>query len=222
MKVKWCGTVSYSEGLRLQEEAFQHCRVQQQATFLGLEHEPIITLGKRLHDHSEIKYQNANIEICFTDRGGEATLHSPGQLVVYPVLNIRSMGMGVREYIYVLEESLMALLKDYGINSDLIVGEPGVYTARGKIAFLGIRVRRGITQHGLALNVANDLSLFNCIRPCGKEQQPLDSLLLNGINASPKMIFEQLSIKLRQAFCLTNKSDMEDSRLLDFHTNLGS
>jgi lipoyl(octanoyl) transferase len=210
---KWCGTVSYAEGLRLQQEAFTSCRERGESTLLGLEHATVITLGKRLQSsQAEVKFQPPGVDVQFTDRGGEATLHSPGQLVVYPVIDIRSRNMSVRDYVCWLEKALVATLREYGLETKIIEGQPGVYTSQGKIAFLGIRVKQGITQHGLSLNVCNDLTLFNWIRPCGKDIQSLDSLSLHGINATPKEVFAQLSGALMKAFHLTKEPLMKDSQ----------
>ncbi len=215
-------SVPYSEGLRIQSEAFDRCLNEHVSSILGFEHPAVITLGRRLQSaEQDVHYCPPNVSIEYTDRGGEATLHSPGQLVVYPVVNIRAQNLSVKTYIHILEQALIAMLNDYGISSFLIDGQPGVYTSQGKIAFLGVRVRNGITQHGLSLNVQNDLSLFQWIRPCGKDVQTLDSMNRHGSNASPKQVFavlaRHLSHALQPAFSLTNPAQVMESRLSQTH-----
>lgn len=190
MTSRWCGLISYKDGLEEQAKSYDHCLLTGESTLLGLEHMSVITLGKRIHDtNSEIRFCPEGVEVCFTDRGGEATLHSPGQLVVYPVLNIRKINLNVRDYVCLLERSAVSALKTFGIQTFIINGQPGVFTERGKIAFLGIRVRNGVTQHGMSINVCNDLSLFQHIRACGKDSQSLDSMQMHDINATPKHVF---------------------------------
>lgn len=208
----WLDRVTFSEGLRLQEEAYQKCLSINEASVLGLEHEAVITLGKRLkNSENDVKALPQNIALEFTDRGGEATIHSPGQLVVYPVLNLKSFNLTVRCYVRQLERVTQSTLKEFGIESNIAEGKPGLYTENGKIAFVGIRVRHGITQHGLSLNVSNDLSLFQLIRPCGMETQALDSMQLNQINATPKQVFEVFCRHFHTAFYLTKPSQLMES-----------
>ena len=109
-------------------------------------------------------------------RGGQATLHAPGQLVIYPCVHLTRIGIGVREYVGLLERTTQNFLKDLEIDSTPNPNEPGLYTEKGKIAFFGIRVTHAIASHGIAINVTNDLSLFKLIRSCGVDGEAFDSI----------------------------------------------
>jgi lipoyl(octanoyl) transferase len=102
-----------------------------------------------------------------TNRGGQATYHGPGQLVGYPILDLRVRGQDLHRYLRSLEDVLMALLTDYGVDAVRSAGQTGVWVGRRKIASIGVGVRRWISMHGFALNVSGDLSPFNAITPCG-------------------------------------------------------
>jgi len=102
-----------------------------------------------------------------TDRGGETTFHGPGQLMLYPVLNLKARGLGTRDYVALLEQSCIDLLHSRDIEAFRRCGYPGVWTRAGKIAALGVRIRRGVAYHGMALNVRVERTWFDAIRPCG-------------------------------------------------------
>ncbi|MGY0797481.1 lipoyl(octanoyl) transferase LipB [Lysobacter sp. A286] len=130
-----------------------------------VEHEPVFTLGQA--GKSEHVLAAGDIPVIHVDRGGQVTYHGPGQLVLYPLLDLRRLKIGVREYVCRIEQSVIDTLADWNITAVRRAGAPGVYVAGAKIAALGIRVRRGCTFHGLALNVDMDLSPFQRINPCG-------------------------------------------------------
>lgn len=183
----WYGLTSYPVGLELQAQAAHWAKSYHQTTLIGLEHESVITLGKRgdpVHDVFAIQ-----IPVLKTDRGGQATLHSPGQLVIYPVLNLRKYKLGVKDFVKLCLEATEKTLTDYGVSTKYSQGA-GLDTDQGKIAFLGLRIDQGISRHGISLNVCNDLSLFSAIRPCGCSNPPLDSLKQRGKDAKPKEVFE--------------------------------
>ncbi|MXY47128.1 MAG: lipoyl(octanoyl) transferase LipB [Chloroflexi bacterium] len=138
---------------------------------LLLEHPHVYTHGRRGQQSHILAPDDAlarlGVETHFTDRGGETTYHGPGQLVGYPIVNLRRIGMGVRQYVHTLEQTLVGALAEYGIaaHSD---GKPtGVWVDDRKIAAIGVRVSRSVTMHGFALNVSPDLSFFDHIVPCG-------------------------------------------------------
>ncbi|MBU2887610.1 lipoyl(octanoyl) transferase LipB [Gilvimarinus agarilyticus] len=130
-----------------------------------VEHPPVFTQGQA--GKSEHLLSVNDIPIVQSDRGGQVTYHGPGQLVAYPLLDLRRLKLGVRDLVTVLEQSLVALLQHYDINAYAKPDAPGVYIDDSKIASLGLRVRRGCSFHGLALNVDMDLSPFAQINPCG-------------------------------------------------------
>lgn len=131
-----------------------------------LEHPPVFTLG--LAGKMEHILAPGNIPVIHIDRGGQVTYHGPGQLVVYPLLDLRRLGLGVRALVETIENSVIDTLREFGIDALSKREAPGVYTRDGrKLASLGLRVRRGCSYHGLAFNVAMDLEPFGRINPCG-------------------------------------------------------
>jgi lipoyl(octanoyl) transferase len=132
-----------------------------------LEHPPVFTLGmnaSRAHVLAP-----GDIPVVQIDRGGQVTYHGPGQLVVYPLIDLRRAGLGIRDLVTALERSVIDLAADSGITAECRRNAPGVYVADRKLASVGIRVRRGASYHGLALNVNLDLEPFHRINPCGYE-----------------------------------------------------
>ena len=130
-----------------------------------VEHPPVFTQGQA--GKAEHLLFPGDIPVVQTDRGGQVTYHGPGQLVAYPLLDLRRLNIGVRELVTRIEQTIVATLAHYGIESAAKPDAPGVYVNGDKIASLGLRVRRGCSFHGLALNVDMDLSPFGRINPCG-------------------------------------------------------
>jgi len=129
------------------------------------EHSPVYTTGRRGVDNRlEKKLPAPFIE---TDRGGETTFHGPGQLLFYPVINLREHGLAVKQYVYMLEQSCINMLAGLGVRSERHNGFPGVWTEHGKISALGLRVSKGVAYHGMALNVSLESHWFAVINPCG-------------------------------------------------------
>ena len=140
-----------------------------------VEHEPVFTLGQA--GKPEHVLMPGDIPVIHVDRGGQVTYHGPGQIVLYPLLDLRRLKVGVREYVCRIEQAIIDTLGDWNIEAVRREGAPGVYVAGAKIAALGIRVRRGCTFHGLAFNIAMDLSPFQRINPCGFEGLQVTSLV---------------------------------------------
>jgi lipoyl(octanoyl) transferase len=130
-----------------------------------VEHDPVFTLGQA--GKPEHVLMPGDIPVLKVDRGGQVTYHGPGQLVAYPLLDLRRLGIGVRDYVCRIEQAIIDTLSGWGIVAMRREGAPGVYVDGAKIAALGIRVRRGCTFHGLAFNIAMDLEPFRRINPCG-------------------------------------------------------
>ncbi len=130
-----------------------------------VEHFPVYTQGQA--GKPEHLLNPGAIEVVQTDRGGQVTYHGPGQLVAYPLLNLKRRNLGVRDLVSLLEDCILAVLQDWAIPGYIRPKAPGVYVAERKIASLGLRVRRGCSFHGLSLNVAMDLHPFGGINPCG-------------------------------------------------------
>jgi lipoyl(octanoyl) transferase len=130
-----------------------------------VEHPPVFTLGQA--GRPEHLLAPGDIPVIHTDRGGQVTYHGPGQLVAYLLLNLRRHGLGVRQLVTLIEQSLIDLLRDYDVTAIARADAPGVYVDGRKIAALGLRVRHGCSFHGLSLNVDMDLEPFSRINPCG-------------------------------------------------------
>lgn len=132
-----------------------------------LEHPPVFTLG--MNARREHVLAPGDIPVVQIDRGGQVTYHGPGQLVVYPLINLRRSGLGVRDLVTALERSVIDLAAEYGVAAEARRNAPGVYVEGRKLASVGIRIRRGASYHGLAMNVNLDLEPFGRINPCGYE-----------------------------------------------------
>lgn len=143
------------------------------------EHTPVYTLGQA--GKREHILNAADIPVVQSDRGGQVTYHGPGQLLVYTLFNLKRAGFGIREMVVRLENSVISLLADYDIQAQSRRDAPGVYVKNEKIAALGLRVRRGCTYHGIALNIAPDLTPFLGINPCGYQGMRVTSLQTLGV-----------------------------------------
>lgn len=130
-----------------------------------VEHDPVFTLGQA--GKPEHVLMSGDIPVIHVDRGGQVTYHGPGQIVAYPLLDLRRLKLGVRDYVCRIEQGVIDTLSEWNIDARRRDGAPGVYVGDAKIAALGIRVRRGCTFHGLAFNIAMDLEPFQRINPCG-------------------------------------------------------
>ena len=157
-----------------------------------LQHPPVYTLGK--NGKAEHVLNPAEIPVINTDRGGQVTYHGPGQIVVYTLLDLSRLKMGIRQLVTILEQTVIELLADYGIESNARADAPGVYVNNAKIAALGLRVRKGCSFHGLALNVDMDLEPFSRINPCGYEG--LEVTQIKDLNSDIDV--EQVTEKLQQ------------------------
>ena len=130
-----------------------------------VEHDPVFTLGQA--GKPEHVLAAGDIPVVHVDRGGQVTYHGPGQIVAYPLFDLKRLKVGVREYVCRIEQSMIDTLAEWNIHAERKDGAPGVYVAGAKIGALGIRVRRGCTFHGLAFNIDMDLEPWHRINPCG-------------------------------------------------------
>ncbi len=164
------GLVGYDDAWELQRQL--HGRVadgERPEVLLLLEHPHVYTLGRRGADSDILvddrRLSELGVEVRHTDRGGQVTYHGPGQLVVYPILNLRSRGTGPLEYVRALEQTIVDTLADFGVDAGGDDRPTGVWVGGAKIAAIGVKVSRGVTMHGFALNVDPDLSYFDRIVP---------------------------------------------------------
>jgi lipoyl(octanoyl) transferase len=150
-------------------------------TVLLVEHNPVITLGARKSanklniDIDKLKEQG--IEVIKIRRGGGVTAHNPGQLVIYPIINIQKRKLSINEYVRTLEQIGIELLDKLGIKAERSKGFPGLWVNKKKIASIGVRVSKGVTYHGIAININNDLSIFDYMIPCGLDDVEMTSAL---------------------------------------------
>jgi len=163
-----------------------------------LEHPPVFTLG--LNASRAHLIAPGGIPVVQIDRGGQVTYHGPGQLVVYPLIDLRRLGLGVRDLVTALERSVIALAAQFGIAAECRRGAPGVYVAGRKLASVGVRVRKNGSYHGLALNVALDLEPFRRINPCGYQGLEMTQLASLGGPTSVGACADALEPHLLRAF----------------------
>jgi lipoyl(octanoyl) transferase len=130
-----------------------------------VEHPPVFTQGQA--GKAEHVLAPGDIPVIPVDRGGQVTYHGPGQIVAYPLVDLKRLGVGVKEFVHRIEETIIRVLARYGVQGERVEGAPGIYVDGAKIASLGLRVRRGCSFHGLAFNVDMDLEPFSRINPCG-------------------------------------------------------
>ncbi|MHC4510671.1 MAG: lipoyl(octanoyl) transferase LipB [Planctomycetota bacterium] len=182
LQIRDCGLADYREILQLQR---QLCEERRQGkipdTAIIVEHPPVITLGARQSRNKLLVSREAlrqrKIDLVNIRRGGGVTAHNPGQLVLYPILHLQEAGLGINEYIRELEAVGTALLAQFGVNSTRREGSPGLWVGLRKIASIGVRVSRLTTCHGMAINIQNDLRIFEMIVPCGLDSIEMTSVL---------------------------------------------
>jgi len=163
--VKWLGRVPYEPTWRAMQQFTAERGEHTDDEIWLLEHEPVYTLGMNA-DRAHL-LAPGSIPVVQIDRGGQVTYHGPGQLVVYPLIDVRRANLGVRALVMALERAVIDLAARYGIGAFSRDGAPGVYVDGRKLASVGLRIRRGGSYHGLALNIDMDLEPFSRINPCG-------------------------------------------------------
>lgn len=173
------GLKPYLEVLQLQEELFDkniEAKLNAQPTqnyLILCEHHPVFTLGKSgKRENILVSDEEMKVEFYHVNRGGDVTFHGPGQLVVYPILDLDVLQIGLAQYIAMLEDTIIESLKPFGLNGERMEGAAGIWLRDGshrKIAAIGIKASRKITMHGIAVNVNTDLSYFDKICACGLE-----------------------------------------------------
>lgn len=168
-----CAIMPYNEALELQRQYFDKVLGGEiNSMLIFVEHPNVYTLGKSGHQNNLLISDDFLAKIgatyVLTDRGGDITYHGPGQLVVYPILNLNILGISLREYIYKLEQTIIATTAQWNIAGERIEGATGVWIEQNrKIAAIGVKASRGVTMHGAAINVTTDLKYFSYINPCG-------------------------------------------------------
>lgn len=197
MLVTDLGTMPYRQAWAFQERVHEEVRTGGQERLLLVEHPPVITFGRRpnVERHliaSDHQLAEMGVEVVQSDRGGDITFHGPGQLVVYPIVRLNDHKLMVGSYVRALQEGIIAALKCFNIHAERDPDAVGVWTKRSdgqlaKICALGVRIRRGVSMHGIALNVTTDLRYFNLIVPCGITGRPVTSMQQLMADAIPPM-----------------------------------
>jgi lipoyl(octanoyl) transferase len=219
LKVSFCilEKMDYNKALTIQELAFNFCSYNKiDGCIFFVEHPPVITLGKNASIKNillpEWKLKQLGFSIIRAQRGGEATMHMPGQLVVYPVLNLKKLCLGVKDYVRKLENIIIATLIDYKIKSETNENYPGVWIGEKKICSLGIRIKKGVSSHGFALNYSNDISLFKYIIPCGITDKKITSMYHElQATVNPSLLREKIMLNFKKEFSFSKNKVVKAS-----------
>ena len=219
------GIQTYGESILLQDR-LQDMLIKEKTCFDGflllLYHEPVITVG-RYSGYSNLlvereKLNSLGVDLYQSDRGGDITCHEPGQIIIYPLINLKKFNIRLKDYVYLLETVVMDFLNQFDIRSARIKGKPGVWVDDAQIASLGISVKKHCTKHGIAINVNNSLESFKLINPCGFEGIGITSvkkLLKREVNT------DYCNDKILELFTSTFKTSMEyldDDYLFSFNS----
>jgi len=194
---RWLGGVDYAPTWRAMQSFTDERNATTPDEVWFLEHGPVFTLG--LNGKREHLLAPGDIPVVGIDRGGQVTYHGPGQLVVYPLIDLRRRGIGVRQLVVALESAVIALAAAHGIAAAGRRDAPGVYVEGCKLASLGLRIRRGCSYHGLALNVDMDLEPFGRINPCGMAGLEMTQLATLGVAGDVHEIALELAPMLSNA-----------------------
>ena len=192
VETQYLGLIEFEKALELQHQFHLRVTSENKSFILGLEHPTVMTLGLRAHkmDISELSSKPFTYPVHKISRGGLATIHNPGQLVIYPIVDLKKQGLSVKGFVESLFEATQKTLKELGIESTTDLCDfPGVYTSKGKIAFCGLQIKDGITLHGLSINISNDISMFESIESCGVSSQKIDSVSQHKVTYTPQQFF---------------------------------
>lgn len=200
------GCMGYRDALEWQQSKAAAVRTESSADALALlEHLPVYTMGARGgNDHMLLSgddLREKGADLIMTDRGGDITFHGPGQLVLYPILNLRRRTLRPVDHVRCLERTVLDTLAAFDMQGRTVKGRPGVWIGPRKVAAIGVSVRGGVTMHGAALNVANDLAWFNAIVPCGLHGLGVTSMARE-LGAAPPMsdVMEAATAAFAQAY----------------------
>ena len=191
----WKSIIPYSQSLILQNRLKDQTQKTKKAFILGFScSKPVITLGLRGKVKEDLlkppeECLKQGVDIISVKRGGQATIHAPGQLVIYPVVDLRSLKIKPRDFLRKLEAICIKAFKAYGLSLYKKEDSAGLFTNKGKIVFFGVHISGGVSQHGLSVNVQNNLKLFDLIKSCGLSQRPHDSFQKRKINTALNSLF---------------------------------
>jgi len=189
--LRWLGRAEYEPTWRAMQAFTEQRGPETPDEIWFLEHPPVFTLG--MNAAREHVLAPGDIPLVQIDRGGQVTYHGPGQLVVYPLLDVRRCGLGVRQLVMALENGIIALLAAWNITAIGRRDAPGIYVEGRKVASIGLRIRRGCSYHGLAFNIAMDLEPFRRINPCGYRGLEVTDLRTLGVSLELRNAAELLA-----------------------------
>ncbi len=190
------GTLSYDDAWRWQRDTADAVRNGAPEVVAILQHPPTYSFGRRIRpehllvDPETLRARGASL--VESDRGGDVTFHGPGQVVSYPILDLRRRNLGAADYVRLLEQTMIGALQRMGVRAGTVFGRPGVWVGDAKIGAIGVRVQGGVTTHGFALNVDPDLSWYDAIVPCGLAGAGVTSLAHLGVETSIVAVEEAL------------------------------
>jgi lipoyl(octanoyl) transferase len=198
------GRMSYREAFEIQSKiASERKQGSGVDHLLFVEHPHVITIGRNGHEENLLApadtLRRAGIELYESDRGGDVTYHGPGQIVAYPIMDLREWKRDVGAFVRAIEQVLIDTLADFGIAANRIAGLTGVWTDQGKIAAIGVHLSRWVSTHGWALNVSTDLQYFQYIVPCGLAR-PVTSMAALGVQADTEEVKSALIRHFGQIF----------------------
>ncbi len=204
MRVVHCGLVAYDAALQLQKDLVREVVAGGPSVLLLCEHPLTLTLGRAAKVHnilaSKEELSRRGVVLVPADRGGDVTLHAPGQLVAYPVMDLKTMGRDLGVYLRKLEQATVDFLLDFGIVAQGDNDRRGVWVGQAKIASIGIGVSRWVTYHGVGVNITTDLDLFRLIRPCGLDVGMTSVKKLTGQAPSMSVAAEKFAVHFLKAF----------------------
>jgi lipoyl(octanoyl) transferase len=214
MIIEDLGLMAYREAWERQEAAHEQVVAGGEERLLLVEHRPVITFGRRAEAAaknliaSEAQLAEMGVEVVESDRGGDITFHGPGQLVGYPIVRLNEHGLSVGGYVRRLEEVLISVLGDLGVKAGKDEQAIGVWVGGKKICALGVRIKRGVSLHGVAMNVTTDLRYFDLIVPCGIVGKGVTSLkeLLRDKAPSMEKVKRLMAERMKEAFALDVES----------------
>lgn len=214
--VKFSSKIGYQRGLEIQQAIFEKIvNNELDGVLLILEHNPVLTIGRNA-DNSNLLFsreylKEKGVELYKTDRGGDITFHGPGQIVAYPIFNLKKLNSNLHYYISKLEATVGNVLSKYGLETNNKPEYRGVWVDDKKICAVGVRVKRWITYHGIAFNVTTDLSYFNLINPCGITEFGVTSLKNLIENVDIEVVKDQLVSGFEEEFDIKfKKCTLED------------
>ena len=195
--LRWFGRVAYEPTWRAMQRFVDERTPATRDEIWFLEHPPVFTLG--MNSKPEHLLGTGDIPVVQIDRGGQVTYHGPGQLVVYPLLDLDRARLGVRALVEGIERAIVATVAEWGIEAFGRRDAPGVYVGARKLASVGLRIRKGCSYHGLALNVAMDLEPFRRINPCGYAGLEMTQVCDLGGPADLRVVADALAVRLLDA-----------------------